>query len=393
MLATKTLENEFFFFAGYAILQATIMAVAWNILGGFTGYVNFGSAGFFAIGAYTSVALVKALDPPIVVPLVVAALLGGLVGLGTGYLTLRLRGVYFAIATLAMAIVFETFVNNWDYVGGATGAYILTPDAPWFFDSYIEFLFALILLLALMAVAIARHLKLSRIGRGLAAIRDDEIAAECAGVPTLRLKLVSTGAMGALMGVAGAPFPFFMTYVDPLSAFNLTDRGQRHRHADDRRHRHLVRPGGRRSPARLDPGDRHGHDLVRDQRPDRRGAAGGLHHGGAAGHRRADPGFLAKVAPPMAEPLLEVEGLSKRFGGFIALDAVSLQVGAGERVGLIGPNGSGKTTMINCISGALHGRRRAGRSSRARTSPGCRPTGARVSASRAASRSRARSAA
>jgi branched-chain amino acid transport system permease protein len=221
VLATKTLENEFFFFAGYAILQATIMAVAWNILGGFTGYVNFGSAGFFAIGAYTSVALVKALDPPIVVPLVVAALLGGLVGLGTGYLTLRLRGVYFAIATLAMAIVFETFVNNWEYVGAATGAYILTPDAPWFFDSYIEFLFALILLLALMAVAIARHLKISRIGRGLTAIRDDEIAAECAGVPTLRLKLVSAGTMGALMAVAGAPFPFFLTYVDPLSAFNL----------------------------------------------------------------------------------------------------------------------------------------------------------------------------
>ena len=65
VLATRTFENEFFFFAGYAILQATIMAVAWNILGGFTGYVNFGSAGFFAIGAYTSVALDKALDPPL----------------------------------------------------------------------------------------------------------------------------------------------------------------------------------------------------------------------------------------------------------------------------------------------------------------------------------------
>ena len=221
VLATKTFENAFFFFAGYAVLQATIMAVAWNILGGFTGYVNFGSAGFFAIGAYTSVALVKALDPPMIVPLLVAALLGGLVGLGTGYLTLRLRGVYFAIATLAMAIVFETFVNNWDYVGAATGAYILTPDTPFFFDSYIEFLFALILFLALMAIAIARYLKISRIGQGLAAIRDDEIAAECAGVPTLRLKLVSTATMGALMAIAGVPYPFFVTYVDPLSAFNL----------------------------------------------------------------------------------------------------------------------------------------------------------------------------
>src|SRR5918996_3987133 len=203
VLSTKTFENEFFFFAGYAILQATIMAVAWNILGGFTGYVNFGSAGFFAIGAYTSIALSKAIDPPMIVPLVVAASIGGLVGFGTGYLTLRLRGVYFVIATLAMAIVFETFVNNWEYVGAATGAYILTPDAPLFFDSYIKFLFALVLFLALMAIAIARYLKISRIGQGLAAIRDDEIAAECAGVPTLRLKLVSTATMGALMAVAG----------------------------------------------------------------------------------------------------------------------------------------------------------------------------------------------
>jgi branched-chain amino acid transport system permease protein len=222
VLSTKVFETAFFFFAGYAILQATIMAVAWNILGGFTGYVNFGSAGFFAIGAYTSIALSNALAPPLIVPLLLAALLGGLVGLGTGYLTLRLRGVYFAIATLAMAIVFETFVNNWAYVGGATGAYILTPQTVFFFDNYIEFLFALMLFLALMAIALARHLKISRIGKGLAAIRDDEIAAECAGVPTLRLKLISTTTMGALMAIAGAPYPFFVTFVDPLSAFNLT---------------------------------------------------------------------------------------------------------------------------------------------------------------------------
>jgi branched-chain amino acid transport system permease protein len=221
VLATKIFGNEFFFFAGYAILQATIMAVAWNILGGFTGYVNFGSAGFFALGAYTSVALNQALEPSMLVLLLVAALLGGLVGLGTGYLTLRLRGVYFAIATLALAIVFETFVNNWEYVGGATGAYILTPESVVFFEDYIEFLFTLMLFLALIAIALARQVQVSRIGKGLAAIRDDEIAAECAGVPTLRLKLVSTTLMGALMAIAGVPYPFFVTYVDPLSAFNL----------------------------------------------------------------------------------------------------------------------------------------------------------------------------
>jgi branched-chain amino acid transport system permease protein len=77
------------------------------------------------------------------------------------------------------------------------------------------------LLLSVLSVAVARYINGSKIGRGLAAIRDDELAAECMGVPTLRLKLISTTISGALMGVAGAPYPFYVTYIDPLSAFNL----------------------------------------------------------------------------------------------------------------------------------------------------------------------------
>jgi branched-chain amino acid transport system permease protein len=218
---TEVAANEYYFTAAYVILQALIMAVAWNILGGFTGYVNFGSAGFFAAGAYTSIALNKALGLPLPLLIVAGAVVCGLIGLGVGYLTLRLRGVYFAIATLALAIVLETFVSNWTYVGAARGAFILTPENHLWFDSYIQMLFMLMLILAVGSVAISRKLNFSRLGRGLAAIRDDEVAAECAGVPTLRLKLVSTTVMGAMMGVAGAPYPFFVSYVEPLSAFNL----------------------------------------------------------------------------------------------------------------------------------------------------------------------------
>jgi len=218
---TQASVNPYYFNALYVILQATIMAVAWNILGGFTGYVNFGSAAFFAVGAYTSIALDKAFGLPLPLLILAAAVVCGLIGLGVGYLTLRLKGVYFAIATLAMAIVIETLVNNWSYVGGARGVYILTPEKHLWFDSYTEMLFVVMLGLTLAAVAISRQLNASRLGRGLAAIRDDELAAECAGVPTLRLKLVSTTVMGAMMGVAGAPYPFFVTFVDPLSAFNL----------------------------------------------------------------------------------------------------------------------------------------------------------------------------
>jgi len=218
---TQTVANEYYYTAVYAILQATIMAVAWNILGGFTGYVNFGSAAFFAVGAYTAVALHKWLDLSMPLLILGAALVCGILGLGVGYLTLRLKGVYFAIATLAMAIVLETLINNWDYVGAAKGAYILTPEKVPFFSSYIQWLFMLMLVLTLACVAVSRYLNASRLGRGLAAIRDDELAAECAGVPTLRLKLVSTTVMGAMMGVAGAPYPFFVTFIDPVSAFNL----------------------------------------------------------------------------------------------------------------------------------------------------------------------------
>jgi len=221
IVATQTWSNEYYFTAIYAILQATIMAVAWNILGGFTGYVNFGSAGFFAIGAYTAVALDKWLGLPMPFLILASATICGLMGLGVGYLTLRLKGVYFAIATLAMAIVLETLIVNWSYVGGSKGVYILTPETVPFFKSYIHLLFVVMLGLALAAIAVSRYLNASRVGRGLAAIRDDETAAECTGVPTLRLKLISTTLMGAMMGIAGAPYPFFVTFVDPASAFNL----------------------------------------------------------------------------------------------------------------------------------------------------------------------------
>jgi branched-chain amino acid transport system permease protein len=218
---TELADNPYYFNATYVILQALIMAVAWNILGGFTGYVNFGSAAFFAMGAYISIALIKTAEVPLPLLILASALVCALIGLGVGYLTLRLKGVYFAIATLAMGIVLETLVTNWSYVGGAKGTAILTPETHLWFDSYSEMLFMVMLLLALGSVAVSRTLSSSRIGRGLAAIRDDEVAAECSGVPTLRLKLISTTVMGAMMGAAGAPYPYFVTYVDPISAFNL----------------------------------------------------------------------------------------------------------------------------------------------------------------------------
>jgi branched-chain amino acid transport system permease protein len=215
-------RNDYFFSAAYTVLQFVVLASAWNILGGFTGYVNFGSAGFFALGVYSSVVLHNLFQPPVPISIAAGTAVAALVGVGMGYLTLRLRGVYFAIATLAFAQVLFTFVVNWDYVGGARGAYIVLADAPLGFRSPVQYLFTLMALMAAAAVAIARFVQTSTLGRGLAAIRDDEVAAECSGVPTLRLKLVSTAVSGGLMGMAGATFPYFLSYVEPGGVFSLS---------------------------------------------------------------------------------------------------------------------------------------------------------------------------
>jgi branched-chain amino acid transport system permease protein len=220
--------NDYVFFAGYVILQYVVLSTAWNILGGYCGYVNFGSAAFFALGAYSTVAIYKLIganELPHIVPMPVLMLAGGVVsgvvGFGMGYLTLRLRGAFFAIATLALAVVLQTLVVNWDFVGGSRGAYILRPEEVPLIGSYIKYLFLVMLLLAVAALVIARLIERSRLGYGFATIRDDELAAEASGVPTLRLKLIATTISGTLMGMAGAPFPYYIGYLQPSSTFGL----------------------------------------------------------------------------------------------------------------------------------------------------------------------------
>jgi branched-chain amino acid transport system permease protein len=219
----RWLDNSYAFFVGYVVVQYIVLGTAWNILGGYTGYVNFGITAFFAIGAYSSVVLHKLVPTmPLPAMIVVGGVMAGIVGVGTGYLTLRLRGVFFSIATLALAVVVQTLITNWDFVGGARGAYVLRPrTAPLIGGGYIDYLFLIMLGLCVAALATARAIERSSLGFGFAAIRDDEAAAEASGVPTLRLKLIATGLSGGFMGMAGAPLPFYVTYLDPASGFSL----------------------------------------------------------------------------------------------------------------------------------------------------------------------------
>ena len=216
-------DNSYAFFMAYVVAQYIVLGTAWNILGGYTGYVNFGVTAFFALGAYSTVVLHKLVPAmPLPVMILIGGTLSGLVGLGTGYLTLRLRGVFFSIATLALAVVVQTLIINWDFVGGARGAYVLRPRvAPLIGGEYVQYLFLLMLGMCVIVLATARAIERSALGYGFAAIRDDEAAAEASGVPTLRLKLIATTLSGGFMGMAGAPLPYYVTYLDPASGFSL----------------------------------------------------------------------------------------------------------------------------------------------------------------------------
>ncbi|HEY6966176.1 MAG TPA: branched-chain amino acid ABC transporter permease [Burkholderiales bacterium] len=221
-LSPFVFRNEYFFFAAYVVLQFIVLATAWNILGGYAGYVNFGTGAFFAVGAYTAVALYKAYALPLGLQILAGAAASALLGFGVGLLTLRLRGIFFSIATIAVAIVLETVVINWHYVGGAKGLPTLRPAEVPLFESYTVWLFFVMTVLAVLAVGAARYIETSWIGRGLRAIRDNEGAAECSGVPTLKLKLGAATLSGALMGAAGAPYAQYLSFIEPTSTFSLT---------------------------------------------------------------------------------------------------------------------------------------------------------------------------
>ena len=221
LLMTQVIGNQYPFFACYVILQFIVLAVAWSILGGYAGYVNFGTSAFFGMGVYTAVFLFKAIGAPLSVQIAAAAAVGALMGFALGLLTLRMQGIFFSIATIAATIIIETAITNWRYVGGAAGIQLQRPEVTAPFDNYVEMLFFVQALLVVLAVAVSRYIQKSWMGRGLQALKDDELAAECTGVPTLRLKLMACVISGALMCAAGAPAAMYLQYADPSSAFNL----------------------------------------------------------------------------------------------------------------------------------------------------------------------------
>jgi branched-chain amino acid transport system permease protein len=406
MPALRTLAPFFVFAAAYAAiallvtnsyyqLMMTLVLVwacfglSWNVLSGYTGLVSFGHAAFFGIGAYTTALGAIHLDwtPWVLIP--IAAVLGAVAGLLIGFPTFRLRGVYFALAMLAYPLAL-LYVFEW--LGYQEVTLPMKRDTP---ASYMQFadhrIYTLLALALLMAfVLITRWVEQSRFGMALIAIKQNEAAAEAAGIDTLKWKLKAITVSGAMASAVGAFYAVVLLVVTPVSVFGMLVSAQaltvtlfggvgtvwgpvigaailipmaETLHAE---FGHVIpgiqnviyglaivvlilaAPEGMFWKAR---------DLVYRHWPKLgRGETGvGKSGVGSGEHARSHSPLPIPHSPRPAAgaPILSVRGLSKSFGGLKAVQDVSFDVPAGAILGIIGPNGAGKTTVFNLLNGFL----------------------------------------
>jgi len=357
------------------VFLLAVMAGGWNIMAGFTGYVSLGQSAFLGIGAYT-VALLSLrlhLSPLLLAPLgglaaaVVAAVLGATIT--------RTREHAFVIITIALLFLFQTLALN---LGGLTGGSngLTLPLPEWDRDvQNLPFYYAM-LGLAVLSVALSWWIRRSKLGTGLVAIREDEDKAAAIGVRTPAYKVLSFVASAVLIGVAGGVYAYFLTFIDPRGMFDILVSVQ------------IVLAamlGGRGTiwgpvigAFAVVPLNEAANSIAAAE--GLRLLAFGLALGAvvlflplgviptarawwsrrqvrAVPRERRQALTVAERAEPAPDApgrvLLEVDGLVRRFGGVKAVDACSFAVREGSLTGLIGPNGSGKTTIFNLLTGML----------------------------------------
>ncbi len=196
------------------LFMLAILAESWNIIGGFTGYASFGNVAFFGIGAYTTGILLTRVGLPFALALMAAGILPMLFGALVGMPILRLKGHYFAIATLGVAETMREVVYNLEFTGKGTGLVmpILRSPLPFFY----------LMLAILVAVTLVNWwLSASRFGYGLIAIREDEDAAAVMGINTPLYKTIAFALSGAFTGLAGGVYAYWITFIDPDAVFKV----------------------------------------------------------------------------------------------------------------------------------------------------------------------------
>lgn len=196
------------------IFMFGILASAWNLIGGFTGYPDFGGAAFIGIGAYTTGILMVRSHLPFAVALPAGCVLAAAAAVAMGALLLRLRGHYFAIATLGFMLVLRQLTANLEITGGGSGMNL--PPAGDFKIFYYWMLGGLVL-----AVLAGFALPRSRPGYAIAAIRENQDAAQVLGIEPLPYKILAYAANAFLFAAAGGIYAYWLTFIDPLTVFNI----------------------------------------------------------------------------------------------------------------------------------------------------------------------------
>jgi len=368
------------------VLVWACFGLSWNMLSGYTGLVSFGHASFFGLGAYAAVLaqLHLGVSPWVMLPL--AGVIGALAGLLVGLPTFRLRGHYFALAMLAYPLAL-LYVFEWLGLQEVTfpmqrenaAAYMQFADQRWYT--------AIGLGLLLLFVQITRYVERTRFGMALIAIKQNEAAAEAAGIDTLRWKLCAIAVSGAIAGVTGAFYAVVLLVVTPLSVFGMLVSAQALT---------MAMFGGVGSvwgpiigALILVPLGEILHAELGSTWPGIQGVVLGLAiisviliapegvywklrdalrrrqtvraSDGAEDSQRVEA--LTGIDPPVAdsfvarslpdEVILDVQSVSRSFGGLNAVSNVSFTVRRGMILGIIGPNGAGKTTLFNLLNGFL----------------------------------------
>ncbi|KAF2958152.1 amino acid ABC transporter permease [Thermotoga sp. Ku-13t] len=197
---------------------------AWNIITGFAGQTSFGHAAFFGIGAYTSTVLFYRFGVSPWIGMILGSLFAGIVAFIVSYPCFRLKGHYFAIATLAVAEIIKQLFVSWDYVEGATGISIpVVEDSFWAMQfhrskiPYVLIAYSLFVFVLFVAVLIERN----RMGYYLKAIRESHEAAEALGINTSRYKLAAMVVSSMLTALFGTLYAQYILYIDPFMVFGL----------------------------------------------------------------------------------------------------------------------------------------------------------------------------
>jgi branched-chain amino acid transport system permease protein len=222
-LTPLVIRDGFFLDSLILILMWGAVSGAWNVAGGYAGQVSLGHSAFFGVGAYSAALMATRWNASPWLGMLVGAMVATGAGLIIGYLSNRLKGPYFALATIAFSQVLLIVASRWrGFTAGSEG--VPVPFRPGFwtlgFASKVSWVY-LILCLALAVYLVQVYLERSRIGYRLAGVREDEDAAEALGIPSRRLKVMAVAASAALTSVCGALWAQYVGFVDPFYVFSV----------------------------------------------------------------------------------------------------------------------------------------------------------------------------